>query len=97
MEGFLDEAANLSKNQFQEFVRQILEHLSKEKKNKKILRVFNNYESIEKQDLFDITAIFFWENWEAEALSDYDIRTAENAMNGITGREDRDYHSGINY
>ena len=97
VEEFLRETYTLSKEQFQEFVRQILEHPHEEKKIKKKLSVFNHYESMEEQGLFDITADFFWKNWEAGLLSDYDIRTAENAMNRIRGRKDCDYHSGINF
>jgi hypothetical protein len=98
VEELLREADILSKNQLQEFVRQTLEYLYKEaeeekKKIKKKLSVFKNYESMEEQDLFVIMENFFWKNWEAEILSDYDIRMAENIMNSITGRKDRDYHT----
>jgi hypothetical protein len=102
VEEFLREAEALSKNQLQEFVRQVLEYLYKEaeekeekekKKIKKKLTVFNNYESMEEQDLFAIIENFLFKNWEAEILSDYDIRIAENIMNRITGRKDRDYHT----
>jgi len=94
---FLCEAATLSKNQLQEFVRQTLEYPYEDKKIKKKLGVFNHYESVEELALFDITWKFLWENWEAGILSDYDIRTAEDTMNRISGREDRNYHTGINF
>jgi len=97
VEEFLRETYTLSKEQFQEFVRQILEHPYEEKKIKKKLNAFKDYESLEKQDLFGVVEKFFQTNWEAGILSDYDIRTAENAMNHIIGRKDRDYHSGINF
>ena len=93
VEEFLREAEILSKNQLQEFVRQILEYQYEEKKIKTKLKVFNNYKTMEEQDLFVIMENFFWKNWEAEILSDYDIRMAENIMNRITGRKDRDYHT----
>jgi hypothetical protein len=97
MDGFLGEAAKLSTHQFQKFVCQTMEHLSKEEKTKKQLRILNNHESMEGQYLLDITQKFFRKNWEAKILSNYDIRIAENIMNDITGRKDRNYHSGINF
>ena len=97
VEEVLIEAGTLSKNQFQEFVRQMLEHLYEEEEIRGKLSVFNHYESMGEQDLFDITESFIWKNWEAGLLSDYDIRTAENVVNSIRGRKDRDYHSGINF
>ncbi len=95
---FLAETHTLSKDQFREFVRQILEYLHKEGENKikRKLSVFKNYELLEKQDLSVITEKFLLTNWEAGILSDFDIRTAEDIMNRIRGRKDRDYHSGIN-
>jgi hypothetical protein len=102
VEEFLREAEALSKNQLQEFVRQILGYLykeaeeKKEQEKKKIIKklsVFSNYESMEEQDLFAITESFLFKNWEAEILSDWDIRIAENIMNRITRRKDRDYHT----
>lgn len=92
---YLCQLGILSKNQLKEFVRQILELLSIEKKFKKKLSVFNNYESLTKKTLLDIIESFFMNN--LKALSDMDIRTVENAMNGITGWKDRDYHELLYY
>lgn len=69
------------------------ENEAKKKKIKKILKVINKYESMEELDLFAIMENFFWTNWEAGVLGDYDIRIAESIMNRITGRKDRDYHT----
>jgi hypothetical protein len=95
IEEFLSEAATLPKNQFQEFVRQTLEHLYKEDEIKKKLRVFNNYESMGKNDLLKVTENFFLRN--CKVLDNIDIRIIEDAMNSIRGRKDRDYHGAISY
>lgn len=90
IDGFLwGEGYELSSNQFKKFVGRILEYLSKEKKWIKKLSVFNNYKSMKKEDLFDITDTFFRKY--SEVLENIEIRDIEDIMNIITGRKDRDY------
>lgn len=100
MEDFLNELSRLNRKQLNEFIRQMLDRLHKEYKGEKLIKklnVFNDYKSMKDKKLFDITCDFFWKNWEADILSDFDIRTAEDIMNNISGRTDRNYHTGINF
>jgi len=60
IDGFFREGEHdLSKAQFKEFVCQMLEYLSKDKKWIKNLSVFNNYKSMKKEELSDVTNTFF--------------------------------------
>jgi len=99
MEDFLNELDNLNREQLREFIRQVLDRLHEACQGEKIidkLNVFNGYNSMKLKKLFGITCSFFWENWEADILSDFDVRAAEDTMNRISGREERSYHTGIN-
>lgn len=97
IDGFLwEEGYHLSKAQFKEFVCQMLEYLSKEKKWIKKLSVFNNYKSMKKKELFDIANTFFRKY--AKALDNSEIKAIEGIMNDITGRkDDRNYHVEVCY
>ena len=100
MEDFLNELDSLNRKQLNEFIRQTLNRLHEECQGEKIidkLNVFNGYKSLKLKKLFDHTCDFFWANWEADILSDFDIRVAEDTMNRISGKEDRSYHTGINF
>lgn len=96
IDGFLwEEGFDLSKTQFKEFVCQMLEYLSKEKKWIKKLSLFNNYKSMKKEELFDITDTFF-RNY-SKALDNFEIKAIEGIMNDITGKKDRDYHADLHW
>lgn len=96
IDGFLwEEGYRLSKVEFKEFVSQMLEYLSKEKKWIKKLSVFNNYQSMKKEELFDITNTFFRKY--TKALKNSEIKAIEGLMNDITGRKDRNYHAEVYY
>lgn len=100
MEDFLNELERLNKEQLNEFIREILNYLHKEYKGERIiekLNVFNRYKSMEQKKLYKIICDFFWKNWEKKLLSDFDIRAVEDIMNTISGRNDRNYHTGINF
>lgn len=92
IDGFLgEEGYHLSYNQFKEFVCQMLEYLSKEKKWIKKLSAFNNYKSMKKKELFDLTDTFFAKY--SKELGNFEIRAIEDIMNDITGRKERDYQA----
>lgn len=94
--GFLwEEGFDLSAKNLRKFVCQMIEYLSQQNKPLKNLSVFNNYKTMKKKDLFDLTNVFFKKN--AKKLDGLDIRSIEDIMNNITGRKDRDYQADSGY